>query len=112
VTLIGGNYILDENGEPVLCPNLFEWGAWFESHDRTIAYTEVKGLCVSTVFLGLDHNFFDGGAPLLFETMIFPLTDDGAVDCRSALDFQERYATRAEAIAGHTRAVDWVLAGQ
>lgn len=26
---------------------------------------------MSTVFLGLDHNFCDEGPPLLFETMVF-----------------------------------------
>jgi hypothetical protein len=104
-------YILDENGDPVPCPDLFDWGAWFEAADRHMACTAVNGLLVSTVFLGLDHAFH-GGAPELFETMIFPLDDEGAVNCRAALDYQERYATRAEAIAGHARAVDWVLAGQ
>jgi len=28
---------------------------------------------------------------------------------RAAFDLQERYHTRAEAIAGHTRTVDWLL---
>ena len=46
---------------------------------------------VSTVFLGLDHAF-DGGTPLLFETMIFGGEHD---------EYQERYATWDEAEAGH-----------
>lgn len=61
-------YIL-ENGElkPV---DLMTWAKWFETANRSIAYDEVNGVRVSTVFLGIDHNFF-GGPPLLFETTIF-----------------------------------------
>lgn len=46
---------------------------------------------VSTVFLGLDHQF-DDGPPLLFETMIFGGKHD---------DYCERYATIEEARDGH-----------
>jgi len=35
-----------------------------------VAFDEIKGGSVSTVFLGIDHNFF-GGEPRLFETAIF-----------------------------------------
>jgi hypothetical protein len=54
---------------------------------------------VSTVFLGLDHNFGEGGAPLLFETMVFGLPGE---DCR-------RYSTWAEAEEGHARIVAQVF---
>lgn len=37
-----------------------------------VAETTVGGTWVSTVFLGLDHNWEPGGPPLLFETMVFP----------------------------------------
>jgi hypothetical protein len=48
---------------------------------------------VSTVFIPLDHSF-DGGDPVLFETLIFggPLADEG-----------ERYHTKAQAKAGHAK---------
>ena len=49
---------------------------------------------ISTVFLGLDHAF-GSGPPILWETMIF----GGLLD-----EFQERYATKAEALAGHQQA--------
>lgn len=55
---------------------------------------------VSTVFLGLDHNW-GGGPPLLFETMIF--TDGEGGYCR-------RYSAWEEAEAGHwetVRMLDW-----
>jgi hypothetical protein len=51
---------------------------------------------VSTVFLGLDHNLFGSGPPLLFETMVFgPYGGDE----------QWRYSTWAEAEAGHKEVV-------
>lgn len=60
-----------------------------------------NGARVSTVFLGLDHNFGSGGPPILWETMIFNVeTEDG-------YQFQERYSTREEAIAGHAAAVEY-----
>lgn len=46
---------------------------------------------ISTVFLGLDHQY-GSGPPILWETMVFGGVLDG---------FQERYATKAEALAGH-----------
>lgn len=50
---------------------------------------------MSTVFLGLDHNF-SGGEPILFETMIFGGPLDGE---------QRRYHTYDQAERGHTEAV-------
>jgi hypothetical protein len=53
---------------------------------------------VSTVFLGTNTELC--GPPLVYETMIF----GGPLDQE-----QERYASRAEAIAGHTRMIDRLL---
>ena len=39
--------------------------------DRTVAKSNVGDYWVSTVFLGLDHQWKDDGPPLLFETMVF-----------------------------------------
>jgi hypothetical protein len=40
--------------------------------DTRVAFERVReGVEVSTVFLGVDHNFFGVGGPILFETMIF-----------------------------------------
>jgi hypothetical protein len=50
---------------------------------------------VSTVFLGLDHQWGDG-PPLVFETMIFGGEHD---------QYQERYSTWDEAEAGHKQGV-------
>lgn len=48
---------------------------------------------VSTVFLGLDHNFF-GGEPILWETMIFWPEHD-------LHNWQRRYSSHAAAEQGH-----------
>ena len=49
---------------------------WYETADRRVARTEIGGVAISTVFLGLDHGF--GGEVLLFETMVFGGPYDGA----------------------------------
>ena len=81
----------DEDGNPVGADKYYElWS------NRWQIYTEYGGIDVSTVFLGIDHSFMEGGPPLLFETMIFGGERDGE---------QMRYATKSEAIAGHNQAV-------
>ena len=93
------HYILNEADEPVLEPDLMAWAEWYETADRKIAETYVGEVRISTVFLGLDHNFLpEHGPPVLYETMIFdPWGDELAI---------ERYATRDEAVDGHERLVE------
>jgi len=63
-------YILDEDGNPIPEKDPLKWADWFETTNRTVKKTQVGKLLVSTVFLGLNHAF-DGGIPLLYETMVF-----------------------------------------
>lgn len=89
-------YILDDNGNPVAEPNHLAWAMWFQTAERQVARVELPdGIVVSTVFLGIDHNFGDG-PPHLFETMVFGGEHDQA---------QVRYATKAGALVGHAAAV-------
>ena len=89
------NYIL-EGHKPVKVDDILTWGKWFETADRHVAKTTVNDeVNVSTVFLGMDHSF-GGGAPLLFETMIFGGEHD---------QYQDRYETWEQAEAGHKKAV-------
>lgn len=53
---------------------------------------------VSTVFLGLDHNF-GKGEPLIFETMVFKLI--GENNHRDSSVDEDRYATWQQAEDGH-----------
>lgn len=73
-------YILDPSGEqPVRCPDIAEWAHWFENLERRrvgLTYLDHGKIYVSTVFLGVDHNF-GGGIPILWETMVFGPDEDG-----------------------------------
>jgi hypothetical protein len=60
------------------------------------SYFWFKKVCVSTVFLGLDHNFLRTGPPVLFETMIFGVP--------FVSEWQRRYCTWDEAVDGHKAA--------
>lgn len=63
------HYILD--GKTPVKTDLMTWAKWLENgENRIVQQTTVGDKFVSTVFLGLDHQFGDG-PPLIFETMIF-----------------------------------------
>jgi hypothetical protein len=71
---------------------------------RVVAKTDLpNNVEVSTVFLGVDHNFSGKGPPLLFETMIFGGEHD---------QDQWRYSTWAEAEKGHLRVINELLTGR
>lgn len=91
-------YILDSEGVPQEETDLFAWANWFEEADRHVADTMVEKYRVSTIFLGLDHSFFETSLPVLWETMVFP-------DCEK----MRRYTSKAEAEAGHWEMVEWVI---
>lgn len=101
-------YILNEAGEPVPEPDLLKWAAWFENFDnRAVARHNIFGKAtVSTVFLGLDHSFGKTGPPALWETMIFPAEKSGGGIERNSW----RYTSRQEALEGHQKALELVLA--
>lgn len=83
-----------------------EWAKWFETANRTIALTNIKTsigeFCVSTVFLGVDHNYnyynyySNNGDPILLETAVFNGEHTLEID---------RYSTVDEALLGHERLV-------
>ena len=90
------HYILREK-IPVLVPDILEWAELFGISDNRIARTFLDGdIEISTVFLGMDHQWIPKGPPLVFETMIFNGVHDGE---------QWRYSTWDEAEAGHAAAV-------
>ena len=88
-------YILGKNHE-LIEADLITWAEFFESKDRIVAQENVGEVRVSTVFLGIDHNFGEG-EPLLFETMIFGGERD---------EEQYRYATWDEAEKNHKTIVE------
>lgn len=97
-------YILDHvTHEAIPADDLITWARWYESADRRVALTEVGPYHVSTVFLGLDHQY-GTGPPLLFETMVWMDTCAAPdSDMHTWLDEQERCSTWDEAVAQHER---------
>ena len=91
-----GLYILDGK-TPVPCFDITKWGSQSKG-DKIVGKDQFNGVSVSTVFLGMDHSF-NGGTPVLFETMIF----GGEYD-----QYQERYCTWDEAEKGHQIACELV----
>ena len=94
----------DREGNPI---TMEEWTGLFKpayNHEtggadeyRTIGREVISDeITVSTVWLGLDHNFMPGSPPAIFETMVF----GGKHDM-----WQDRYATKEAALAGHERVV-------
>lgn len=63
-------YIL-KNREVVPCDDVIEWGEFMQKPERIIKQENIGDIKVSTVFLGIDHDFFRNGPPLVFETMMF-----------------------------------------
>jgi hypothetical protein len=93
-------YILDEH-KNVVPVDMDTWSKWYSKADRRVAHDHVNEYRVSTVFLGLDHNFgMQPRTPLIFETMVF------SPDTRQER-FARRYSTWDEAVAGHAEAIRW-----
>ena len=84
-----------------------EWTKQFEdmskADNRHVSEDYVGSYHISTVWLGLDHNYF-GGRPLLFETMVFNEGSLGDI-------YMDRYTTWDESVEGHKKAVQWVKDG-
>lgn len=68
------------------CDSLQEWAEFMESGDRRVAETTIDGFWISTVFLGMNHNFGEG-EPLLFETMVFA-REEGGTEPADTVDFR------------------------
>lgn len=95
------HYKLDREHKIAVPCDLLEWALAFE--DNVVRQTSLSsGVHVSTVFLGLDHNWQMGADvdPILFETIVF---SDRAM---SETLGEYRYATWAEAEAHHDLIVE------
>jgi hypothetical protein len=99
---MNGRYIL-HGQTPVPCEDLLKWADWLETANRHVRDETVCDHRVSTVFLGLDHSFAEG-PPILFETMVF-CKHEPACDLDNE---EERFATWADAEAGHAAMVSRV----
>lgn len=85
----------DRAGRPI--EDIMEWARLIEQREYAeVAVDHVGDVVVSTVWLGIDHNWLGHGPPIIFETMIF----GGAFD-----RWQWRYCTDDQALVGHANAV-------
>ena len=94
-------FILNEDKTVPPVGNAIEWARFLESGsvNRRVDRTEVTdAVYISTVFLGLNHQYVDG-PPLLFETLVFGGLLDGEM---------ERYSTWEQATTGHLLIVEKV----
>ena len=95
---------------PVPCDDTIEWAMWYETADRRVRYTEVGPLRISTVFLGMDHNFGGDGDPLIFETMVFDDGDDSYCTRCSTWDQAEMmHEAAVEVATEHVRKANLTL---
>lgn len=101
---LSGCYTLAEDGTTAVpCRDLMQWAEFMsEGIRRYVAHDEVgpgtDPIRVSTVFLGVAHPLF-GEPPKLWETMVWGGTHDG---------HQVRYASHADALAGHEEVANMV----
>ena len=100
-----GKYILNAQGEPEECGDFVRWSNWLATDERrivrkqtlTVSAGEVE---VSTVFIGIDHNF-SGEPPVLWETALFFHGYIPELSGELHGGPQRRYSSREDAIDGH-----------
>lgn len=99
-------WILDKD-HAVVEAGLMEWARFFEDHkNRRVRLTSVGPRIVSTVFLGLSHNFDDLDQPLsIFETMVYGISKDSKSEF---MDTQLRCDTWEQALAQHEAVIEQV----
>ena len=96
-------YVLNPDKSVRPIADVLEWSRVFRDKMRRVALTETPYGVVSTVFLGIDHQY-GVGPPILFETMVFNCPLD---------EIQQRYSLYKEALEGHeavvrqVRAIGW-----
>lgn len=85
----------DRDGNPM---TMGQWAERFEDNAyKRVAFDSVGDFEISTVWLGLDHQYGDG-EPLIFETMVFGSSPNEENEMR-------RYTSEDEARAGHAEIV-------
>jgi hypothetical protein len=93
-------YLLDKNNEPVPIEDMITWVTGYSRMDRVVGRDQIDRITISTVFLGLDHNYSGVGGPVLWETMVFGGCMNGDM---------HRYRSHADAVSGHREVLSMVL---
>jgi hypothetical protein len=95
-------YILDENKNAVPTTSI-EWAKFLhqKKNERIVAKSNVGDYTISTVFIGLNHNWDDyDDKAHIFETMIFDHNHDDI--------YCSRTDTWKEAEKEHQNAINWI----
>lgn len=77
---------------------------------KTMIKYQGKKYLVSTVDLGINHNFMKEGEPIYYETMVFPIDKDTKKRGESLM--QTRYSTEKQAKQGHKYIVRMIKNGE
>jgi hypothetical protein len=110
--------VLDEQHNVIFTSDIHEFCQFFkQTEKRIVANTQITGLLVSTVFLGINHGFLSGQRPLWFETMVFADYDRAMPPEIEVLltkwreGQQQRYSTWREAEEGHNQMLQIIQEG-
>lgn len=106
---IRDKYILDKE-KNIIPANLGEWSNFLKNtrEERMVAKNEVNGRFISTVFIGIDHNFYqnENNEIHIFETMVFESKENySGIYC-------SRCGTWERALEEHQKAIEWVKNGE
>lgn len=89
-------YILDGEGNCLLEDDYLKWVEWCGNiENRRVDFFENDRGSISTVFLGMDHNFSGEGDPVLWESLFY-------ID---NVEYIKRYTSRKEAEEFHERVI-------
>ena len=94
-------YYYDRSGKPI-SPERF--AVLYKSNYFRVAEDTIGNLWISTVWLGINHEFRENLPPIIFETMIFKA--EGKDRTKTEV-YQMRYSDEQEAFAGHLIAVQY-----
>lgn len=91
-------WYFDRDGNPI---SRTEWAWLFAQPEyQIVRHWHRDEWLVSTVWLGLDHGFGFEETPIIYETMVFRVP--------GFEDYERRYATEGDAVAGHDSIVSEV----
>jgi hypothetical protein len=113
ILLETGRYaVLNESGEVVPAATLMEWAIFMEGPQRAITLDKFGDYRVSTVFLGLNHQFMPQAPPLWFETMVFGPGEEREIYAKKVKIhpnlWKKRCSTRTEALGQHQEGIAWL----
>lgn len=85
-----------ETDELTMTEDSDKWTQWFRHFpNRCLAQDLVDNWMVSTVVLGINHNWLENGDPILFETMVFDKIG------KPLDEYTCRYSSSKDAMEGH-----------